>query len=553
MAKTIGKFAVNIGAVTTGFSKGLSRAKGATGKFSSGLKGMVGPLLAIGAAFAAVKKTFGAFSKQFEAVDSIAKFSAETGIATQSLVGYRHAAALTGTSVETVDKGMQRFVRRLGEAKMGHGEAVKGFKAMGVSAEELASKTPEALFADVAEHLKNIKDPAERAAIAYSLFGRQGQEMLNFLSQGKEGLAAASAEADALGMSFSAVDAQAVEKSNDAWQRVKTAITGVVRTLTIHMAPAFEAVSNTFTEVAKTVIARIKEWSPVFNQFVNFAIALWDHLTEGVSIAFQSITGIVGGAMGNAKDVVLDTLIAMEWRLKNIGPVALLAFKNAQVGIVAFGAEVQHFFAGTLPALLNWFQKNWTDIWMTAIHFVDNAIGNLVENIKRLFTALWTFLAGGEWEMTFVPITKGFQNMIQELPQIPEREMGPLETKLRKEADDLSASLDADFEKFRTKRRDELLGVGEKPVFEMPELNLGQVKGEGDKKKETKEAGGIAALQRGSAATFSAIAKQIRGASKDKVVKDNAEANKKTAEAAERTADAVENLTPPRLIAAPIG
>lgn len=537
MAKTIGKFAVNIGAVTTGFSKGLASAKGATGKFTSGLKGMVGPLLAIGAAVMTVKKSMQMFSKQFEDVDKIAKFSTETGIATQSLVGYQHAAALTGTSTETVDKGLQRFVRRLGEAKMGLGAAVKGFKKMGISSEELNSKTPEELFADIADHLANISDPAERAAIAYSLFGRQGQEMLNFLSQGSAGLSAASKEADELGMSFSSIDAAKIEEANDAWERVKTGITGVTRTLAIHLAPGFQAMSDTFTEVAKAVIARIKEWSPVFNQFINFAIALWDHLTEGVMIAFQSITGIVGGAMGNAKEVFLEALIAMEFRLKNIGPIALLAFKNAQVGVVAFGAEVQHFFAGTLPALLNWFQKNWTDIWTTAIHFVDNAIGNLVENVKRLFSALWTFLAGGEWEMTFVPITKGFQNMIKELPQIPEREMGPLETKLRAESEELSASINADFEKFRQERRDQLLGLGEKPVFEMPKLDLGASPGEGeDKKKESKAAGGIAALERGSAATFSAIAKQIRGASQEKVAKDNADANKKTAEATEAIA-----------------
>ena len=248
MAKTIGKFAVNIGAVTTGFSKGLASAKGATGKFTSGLKGMVGPLLAIGAAVMTVKKSMQMFSKQFEDVDKIAKFSTETGIATQSLVGYQHAAALTGTSTETVDKGLQRFVRRLGEAKMGLGAAVKGFKKMGISSEELNSKTPEQLFADIADHLANISDPAERAAIAYSLFGRQGQEMLNFLSQGSAGLSAASKEADELGMSFSSIDAAKIEEANDAWERVKTGITGVTRTLAIHLAPGFQAMSDTFTE-----------------------------------------------------------------------------------------------------------------------------------------------------------------------------------------------------------------------------------------------------------------------------------------------------------------
>ena len=206
---------------------------------------------------------------------------------------------------------------------------------------------------------------------------------------------------------------------------------------------------------------------------------------------------------------------------------------------MAFGAEIAHFFTGVLPALFTWFGKNWSGIWRTAVDFALTVFINLGKNIRAIFSAIWEFMKTGKWDVAFTPITEGFRNMVQELPKIPKREMGPLETKLRAEADDLSAELTGDFEAFRAERREQLLGAGDpvEPV-EMPDLSL-EMPGD---KKEAKAAGGIAALERGSAATFSAISKQIRGASDKREAKENKEANQRTADAAEQMADAIENL-----------
>ena len=541
MAKSIGKFAVNIGANTRGFSKGLKGASGMAGGFSKSIGGMAAKLAGVAAAFMAARGAVKAVGDQFDQIDKIAKFAKETGFATESLVGYQHAAALTGTSVETVDKGMQRFVRRLGEAKMGHGEAVKGFAAMGISAEEMAKKTPEALFADVAEHLKNIKDPAERAAIAYSLFGRQGQEMLNFLTEGKAGLAAATAEADALGMSFSAVDAAKVEESNDAWTRVKTAVSGLARTFAVHLAPVLTNISTKFVEVAKVIIAKVREWAPAFTAFANVAIAMFNYVFNAVSGVFSAIFGVISGNMGSALDFVIDSLIGLEFNIRNFESIATAAFLNVAASAIGFGAEIQHFFTGVLPALLGWFTKNWTGIWHTALDFVLTGFINLGQNIRNLFSAIWQFMKTGEWEVAFVPLTEGFRNMIQELPKIPKREIGPLEAGLRDEAAQIQAKLDTDFAVFRDKRREELMG-GDKVEIKKPEFSLptgidSGIDSGGSGAGDKAAAGGIAALERGSAGAFSAIAKQIRGASAERREQENADANKKTAEATEAIAE----------------
>ena len=538
MAKSIGKFAVNIGANTRGFSKGLGRASMASRSFGKSISGLAVKMAGVAGAFLAARSAVRAVGTQFDEVDKIAKFAKQTGLATESIAAFGHAGALAGVGTEQVNKGVQRMSRQIGEANMGIKTAARGFEMLGLDTQALANMSPEQQFGMIADKIKAIKDPAERAAAAYAIFGRSGQDMIPMLMGGSAAMNEARKEAEALGMTFSAVDAAKVEESNDAWHRVKTAVSGVVRMFTVHLAPVLTNISTKFVEVAKVVVGKIKEWAPAILQYVNVSMALFSLLWESVSSVFSSISGVISGNMGSALDFVVDSLISLEFNIRNFESIATAAFLNVAASAVGFGAEIQHFFTGVLPALLGWFTKNWTGIWHTALDFVLTGFINLGQNIRNLFSAIWEFMRTGEWEVAFVPLTEGFRNMIQELPKIPKREIGPLEAGLRDEAAQIQAKLDTDFAVFRDKRREELLG-GDKVEIKKPEFSLPtgieskDSGGSGDKAA----AGGIAALERGSAGAFSAIAKQIRGASAERREQENADANKKTAEATEAIAE----------------
>lgn len=540
MAKSIGKFAVNIGANTRGFSSGLSRASRLSAGFSKSLGGMAMKVAGVAAAFLALRSVFRGVSAQFEAVDKIAKFSKQTGVATESLAAFSHAGQLAGVSNEIVNKGIQRMARQIGEANSGVKTAARGFEMLGLKTKELTKVTPEEQFGMVAEKIKAIVDPAERAAAAYGVFGRAGQDMIPMLMGGSAAISQARKEAELLGMTFSAVDAAKVEESNDAWTRVKTALSGVARMFTVHLAPVFTTFSENAVEMSKVIIAKLKEWGPVFHQFANVAISMFKAVWESVSTIFTSVFGVISANMGSAKDFVIDALISMEFRIKNFGTIAGLAFTKMQILAVEFGATIAHFFTGTLPALFGWFVDNWANMWTTAFDFAITVLTNYGKNVRSQFEALWHFIKTGEWEVAFIPLLEGFKNTIGELPKLPEREIGPLESGLREEAKRIQHKLDADFEVFRDKRREELLGGAEikAPELKLPEIGLGTG---AEKKADTAAAGGIAALERGSSAAFSAIAKQIRGASAERREEANLDANERAADAAERMADQMED------------
>ena len=536
MAKSIGKFAVNIGANTRGFSKGLGRASMASRSFGKSISGLAVKMAGVAGAFLAARSAVRAVGTQFDEVDKIAKFAKQTGLATESIAAFGHAGALAGVGTEQVNKGVQRMSRQIGEANMGIKTAARGFEMLGLDTQALANMSPEQQFGMIADKIKAIKDPAERAAAAYAIFGRSGQDMIPMLMGGSAAMNEARKEAEALGMTFSAVDAAKVEESNDAWHRVKTAVSGVVRMFTVHLAPVLTNISAKFVAVAKVIVAKVKEWAPAFVAFANVAVAMFTYVFDAVSGVFSSISGVISGNMGSALDFVVDSLISLEFNIRNFESIATAAFLNVAASAVGFGAEIQHFFTGVLPALLGWFTKNWTGIWHTALDFVLTGFINLGQNIRNLFSAIWEFMKTGEWEVAFVPLTEGFRNMIQELPKIPKREIGPLEAGLRDEAAQIQAKLDTDFAVFRDKRREELMG-GDKVEIKKPEFSLPTGIDSKDGSGDKAAAGGIAALERGSAGAFSAIAKQIRGASAERREQENAEANKKTAEATEAIAE----------------
>ncbi|MEM1027434.1 MAG: hypothetical protein AAGJ38_05065 [Planctomycetota bacterium] len=276
------------------------------GRYARGLAG-VGVAAIAGAGFGLVAVA----RRQSEAIDQNAKFADELGLTTEVLAGYRHSAELTGTAQGTLDRGLQRLVRRLGEAKQGYGEGVKGLDLLGLSADQLNDKSPDEALGLIADRLNELPDPATKAAAAYALLGRQGQDMLNFLALGSEGFAANAEEADKLGKAYNRVDAAKVEAANDALTRSKAALEGVGAEFTIGIAPVIEAGAEKLVEWATAgegsssrvnaalaatggFIGKVADWLELPKvAFYGAQIAI----TGGIALIAEGVQGVIDGAV----------------------------------------------------------------------------------------------------------------------------------------------------------------------------------------------------------------------------------------------------------------
>lgn len=250
---TLASLTVDLVAKTGRFSSGFKKANQTLNGFSKTAFAVAGKIGAVGAALAGLAGAAGLVSltkNSMKAIDETAKLSDELQISTERLVGFQHAAAITGISSETLNKGLQRFTRNIGEAKKGYGEGATAIKRMGVSLSELSKLNGADAIELIADKIKEMPDAASRAAAAYAMFGRSGQQLMNFLLLGKDGMSAMQKEAEALGLTFSRIDAAQVEEANDAMTRVGESIQGVGNVIAIKLAPFIEAASMKFVEMA---------------------------------------------------------------------------------------------------------------------------------------------------------------------------------------------------------------------------------------------------------------------------------------------------------------
>ena len=208
----------------------------------------VGRAVAASAAAAAVGVA-AAYAKSAVEIDRIAKNSAKLGIGTEQLIGLQLAAELTGVSTEKLNLSLQRSTRRISEAANGYGEARGALRELGLDAERLGELSPDAQFVELARAMEDVEGEANRVRLAMKLFDSEGVDLVNTLALGEKGLAGVQAEAAKLGLTFSAIDAKAIEDANDAFTLVQSAGAGLSRQLSIDLAPAFEAVSNAILDV----------------------------------------------------------------------------------------------------------------------------------------------------------------------------------------------------------------------------------------------------------------------------------------------------------------
>jgi soluble cytochrome b562 len=152
-----------------------------------------------------------------KAADAIAKTADKVGVGVVALQKLRFAADLAGVGQEKLDSSLERFTKRIGEAAQGTGDAKKALGFLGVEFADAEGKIrpTEAVLSAVADAMASVESPAQRAALAAQLFGREGVGLVLLLKGGSAGLREFGAQAEAAGAILSEDLARAAEVLND--------------------------------------------------------------------------------------------------------------------------------------------------------------------------------------------------------------------------------------------------------------------------------------------------------------------------------------------------
>ena len=276
--------------------------------------------------------------------DEFDKMSARTGLSSEALSEFAHAAEMSGASISDVEGAMRSLASQIVAAQSGSGRAEKAFQILGVSVEQIAALNPEQQFDAIARAISAISDPTERAGAAMRIFGAAGANLIPLFSQGPDGLAKLRQEARDLGVSVDSTTAKMGANFQDATTRLKTAFQGLGLTIARAVTPALIDFANVASRALSAVI-KLAEEHPNLTLGLTAATAAAGALASSVFIATNAWT-VMTGAVASVQKALTAlhlTSLANPWVLlaAAIGAAvaAVVAYRKAVSDLPKFSKD----------------------------------------------------------------------------------------------------------------------------------------------------------------------------------------------------------------------
>jgi hypothetical protein len=363
----IGALRVSLGLDSAQFEQGLKQAQTGLGGFAKKMAG-VGAVVAAAAATAASGMAV-AVNKVLKDADELAKLSQKIGIPVDELSRLKHAADLSGTSLDTLAKGAGRLARNMQDASDGLKTPQRAFDQLGINIKNTdgSMKSMSEILPDIADRFAKMRDGTQKTALAMVLLGRSGQDMIPLLNGGSEALRAMMQEADDLGLVISTKTAKAAEQFNDNMTRLGAMLQGVFIKITANLAPALASFSGKLVEAAKNgdFVGRV---STAIANAMNFVAGAIGFVARHMDVLIQAFKVYVAAQIISYTAAVAGAFISLAKTIRTAG-LTLAASSNLTAG-GALKALV--LIAGGIAIATGQFEK------------LEAAMGALWERVKTL-------------------------------------------------------------------------------------------------------------------------------------------------------------------------
>ncbi|HEV8068697.1 MAG TPA: phage tail tape measure protein [Planctomycetaceae bacterium] len=327
---------------------------------------------------AAVKGALSGAAAVFAEVGAeLAHMSERTGIGVESLSQLKYAADQTGVELEDLGTAFKKQQKIIGQASIGNKAAIDSLKHIGLTVQDLINLSPEAQFELIASRIASISNPAQRAAAAMEIFGKNGTAILPLLLKGADGINALKQEADALGLTMSKDDAESALTLHNSMKTVWATLKGVAVAIGAALAPTLIELAKNAAVVIGNVINWIKQ-----NRGLVTALSSVATVVMGVGAALvaagyamtilgPAISGVATliGVFGSAFTAVAAVVGAI------LSPIGLVA-----AAVVAIGAYFLET-SGAIDGALTWLRESF---------------GGLADDFGGVFEAMKNALAAGD-------------------------------------------------------------------------------------------------------------------------------------------------------------
>lgn len=289
---TIGSLAVNITAVTSGFSKGIASAQSQLSKFTKGIGGLnavIGGLSIYG---------MGRLIKSsLDTADALGDTAANLRINVEELQKLDFATKQLGGSTQALHTGMSMMQRVLGQVAQGSESAAKKFDRLGLSTEQLLSMPVDQQFRAIVDAINKLPNAAEKAAASQDIFGRGAKDLASVIDAGTGKLNALGTELERVNGILSKDQVEAAQKAKDAIDKLGAAWEAMKNKAVAAMAPEIETAAEVGVDT------------------LGGAGRLFGGAMRGATIAAQGMNRLIGGAKGAmGMDTQYEKVMAEELR-----------------------------------------------------------------------------------------------------------------------------------------------------------------------------------------------------------------------------------------------
>lgn len=272
MSEMIGRLRVALGLETAAFERGSRRAQGELNALgdraeAAGFKvGVMAKTLYAGAvAFAGgafVSKLQELTNAGLEYASSLGETAAQLGVTTDTLQEYRYVATQVGIEQGEMEQALGRLTRTLGEASAGAKAQSEVFKLLGINVRDSNGRVKEAgaVIPEIAEALKRIPDPAQRAAVLVDIFGKAGQKLAPLMESGAAGVDELSRASHELGGVLSAEQIQKADDTADKLSALNQVMQVQLASVVTDNADAILVLANALAKLADFAGSAVKAY-----------------------------------------------------------------------------------------------------------------------------------------------------------------------------------------------------------------------------------------------------------------------------------------------------
>ncbi|GAH40368.1 unnamed protein product, partial [marine sediment metagenome] len=243
-----------------------------------------------GALVAAASATaLGYFIKRnLDAADIIGKTADKIGITTGKLQEYRFMADRAGVDTAQLDKGLEQFVKRLGELKVGTGTLVTYLNKLDEEFKDqlIAAKSTNEALDIYMDKMTGLTSASDKAALSAAGFGRSGVSLVNIVRGGSEEVEKLRKTFKDLGLE---IDENLIRNSEEANDRltdlttvIKTRLTSAVTTLAPAIARVAEKITTWITENDKLISQKVPEYIDKIKTSLTGIYNIYEKLPEGI-------------------------------------------------------------------------------------------------------------------------------------------------------------------------------------------------------------------------------------------------------------------------------